>query len=332
MPELPVIANRFILHTLLRQGGMGEVYRGTDQHTGQLVAIKKLRLDVFGSDQQSGIERFHREGDALRALDHPNIIKIIATAEEDNAHYIIMPYAPGGSLADLLRDSGPMSLKQAVQMALDLADALTRAHRLGIIHRDIKPDNVLLAADHTPLLSDFGLAHTPSSTLTRTGVMVGTYLYLPPEAFNGQALDTRGDIWAFGVMLFQMITGQLPFVGDSVGAITMAVLGRPVPDLKLLRTDAPAPLTTLIYRMLQKDVTQRIQSMRQVGVELDSLLNLVNDNVTYISPVPERRVSSNPGRVSSETDVPNNIPQSATPFVGQAARTGSPVAGGWMLG
>ncbi len=267
-----IIGDRFEMGDLIGQGGMGSVYRGIDRQTGKTIAIKALRNDI-GDITTTVIERFEREAEALRRLNHPNIVQIVATVDEGGRHYLILEYVEGGSLAQLLQHQPQMPIKQVVQIALDIADALTRAHRLKIIHRDIKPHNVLIADDGTPRLTDFGVAHLDDRTrLTQSGSMVGTYAYLSPEGCHGEDLDERADIWSFGVMLFEMLAGQRPFGGANPGATITAVLSKPTPDLSLLRPDVPPRMVALINSMLQKDRDTRISSVRMVGAELEAIL------------------------------------------------------------
>jgi serine/threonine-protein kinase len=145
---------------LLGRGGMGDVYRGIDTRTGELVAVKVLRSEVV-TGAPDAVARFIREGEALRELNHPNIVKMVAAVEEGGRHYLVMEYVPGGSLRDLLERQEALPVTRTVEIALEVADALTRAHHLGIIHRDLKPSNVLLAEDGTPRVSDFGHATSP---------------------------------------------------------------------------------------------------------------------------------------------------------------------------
>ena len=181
-------------HDLLGRGGMGAVYRATDTQTGELVAVKALDPHVVALDPEL-LERFVREGEALRQLNHPNIVHMVAACEEGGRHYLVMEYVGGGSLRQVLEKEGRLPVTRAVEIALDLADALTRAHRLGILHRDLKPENVLLAEDGTPRLADFGLAHLAAgSRLTQAGILVGTVDYLCPEACQGEPPDELGDI------------------------------------------------------------------------------------------------------------------------------------------
>jgi ABC-type oligopeptide transport system substrate-binding subunit len=176
---------------------------------------------------------------------------------------------------------------RTAEIALDLADALTRAHRLGIIHRDLKPANVLLAGDGTPRLTDFGIAHVSSSPrLTESGVMVGTLDYVSPEACEGEPLDERIDIWSFGVMLYQMLAGELPFKGQSIGARLAAILNQPTPDLAGRCPGVPDALANLVYRMLEKDQRRRIPSVRLVGAELEALLKGWDAATPATPPMP----------------------------------------------
>jgi tetratricopeptide (TPR) repeat protein len=267
-----IIANRFEIQDLLGRGGMGEVYRATDTQTGETVAVKALNSEILATDPNL-LERFVREGEALRQLNHPNIVHMISAVEEQGRHYLVMEYVEGGSLRDLLNVSGSMPAGDVLKTALGVADALTRAHHLGIIHRDLKPANVLLAKDGTPRLADFGIAHLESDQqLTRTGVLMGTIDYLSPEVCQGETPNECSDIWAFGVLLFEMLVGKLPFEGKSMTAKITAILHQPTPDLSKLGPEIPNALVDLIYRMLEKDPLRRIPSVRMVGAELEAIM------------------------------------------------------------
>ena len=282
-----IIGNRFEINdperNLLGQGGMGDVYRGTDTQTGALVAIKALRPEVV-SGTPDAIARFIREGEALRELNHPNIVHMVDAIEEGGRHYLVMEYVPGGSLRDLLEKQGRLSIERTVEIALDVADALTRAHRIGIIHRDLKPSNVLLAADGTPRLTDFGIAQLAGGPrLTGADRAVGTVDYMSPEACNVEPLDRRTDVWSFGVMLYEMLAGQRPFASDSPLTTLTAILTQPLPDFQRLCPDAPNALADLVYRMLEKDRQQRIPSVRLVGAELEAILGAIREQPSAVS-------------------------------------------------
>ena len=322
-----IIANRFEINDLekdlLGRGGMGMVYRATDHQSGGTVAVKTLSTETL-EDELNVLERFKREGEALRQLDHPNIVKYIAAIESNGQHYLVMEYVDGGSLQDLLAKQGHLSNQRAVEIGLDLADALTRAHQLGIIYRDLKPANVLLTRDGAPRLTDFGIAQlADNARLTQTGVLVGTVNYLSPEAVNGGTLDTRTDIWAFGVLLFEMLTGRLPFTGGNLTARISAIIAQAPPDIIQLNPEIPEVLADLIYRMLEKDRQQRIPGMNLVGAELEAILHKrefvpakTGGTVSVGSAPVRERFAAKPPAVSAPL---HNLPVQSTPFLGRQA-------------
>jgi predicted ATPase/Tfp pilus assembly protein PilF len=313
------IAQRYTVEKLVGEGAMGEVYRGKDKQTGQTIAIKALKTSVATPEL---IQRFIREGEALRQLNHPNIVKVLGTHEESSRHFIILEYVGGGSLKDLLLSTPKLPVQQVLRIGLELADALTRAHLLDIVHRDIKPANVLLAEDGTPRLSDFGIAQVnDGQQMTMTGAMVGTIDYLSPESCQGLPLDPRADIWSFGVMLYQMLAGELPFHADTIATIIYNIMNNPAPDLRALRPDVPEDLADLIERMLTKNRDQRISSVRQVGADIEAILRgeKTSSHGTRLAAALQ---------VQSRQDTPtttlgayfstHNLPVQSTPFVGRA--------------
>jgi serine/threonine protein kinase len=279
MNEPQVIAGRYRIERLIGEGGIGQVFYGTDLQTNEPVAVKALKPHVIEQNPNL-LERFRREGEALKALNHPNIVKMLAAFEEDEQHYIVMEYVSGGSLYDILKQQRKLPIERVLYIALDLCDALTRAHRLKIIHRDIKPANVLLAPDGTPRLTDFGAARVEKlDHLTKEGGVVGTVAYLSPEACQGKPIDGRTDIWSFGILLFEMLTGQRPFDKPETLATVLAIVKEPLPDLIALWPEAPPKLVNLLYRMLEKDPEQRIASMRLVGAELEAIIEQADTGV-----------------------------------------------------
>jgi len=304
------IGLRYKIDKLLGQGGMGSVYLGFDTETAQPVAIKALKEAVVDLDPML-VERFEREGEALRKLNHPNIVKILDLVKDNDQQYIVMDYVGGGDLQQLIRQQGRLPIDRTLELALDIADALARAHRLNIIHRDIKPANVLLAKDGTPRLTDFGVARMDDRTrMTETGQVVGTYAYLAPEVVEGQdVIDERVDIWAFGVMLYEMLIGERPFGGDNVAALLYSIMSRPHPDLAELRPEIPPALVELINRMLAKDRTLRIESVRQVGAELEMILRRWQAGDRTPSD------TNQPSRFATEANVPQGRDDRLTPVV-----------------
>ena len=294
MTESRTIGEHFQIEEVLGQGGMATVYRGTDLRDGSTVAIKLLKPEVVALDPDI-VERFEREGEALRRLNHPNIVKVLATVKEDDENYVVMEHVGGGDLRDLLeryrQDNEAMPVARVLEIALDLSDALTRAHRLNIVHRDIKPANVLIAKDGTPRLTDFGVARmTDSTRMTQTGALVGTMAYLSPEGCTGEELDARADIWAFGVMLYEMLTLERPFHEESTAALIYAILSKGYPDLVELRPDAPLALVNLINMMLVKEREERIGSVRLVGAQIEAIIQGV-DVPTSVDTTPTPAVT-----------------------------------------
>jgi serine/threonine protein kinase len=304
-----LIADRYQIEDELGAGGMGNVYRGLDTHTQQTVAIKQLKSEISQSEM---IERFKREGEALRELNHPNIVKRLNNFEYDGHHYLVMEYVAGGDLKDLLQQEIKLDYNWCVNIAIDIADALTRAHRLDIIHRDLKPANVLITEDGTPRLTDFGIAHIVNKDrITDSNAIIGTLDYLPPEAFDGEIVDTRDDIWSFGVMLFEILVGTRPFIGANLTNLIGNIMIQPTPDLEQLCPNVPIELIDLIYRMLEKDKSARIRSVRQVGLELEDILYQ-----RASEPIMTRFQDLRSDRVVLSR-AKHNLPAQTTSFVGR---------------
>ena len=273
--------NRYAITSLIGEGAMGEVYLATDDQTGQQLAVKILSRQL--STRPEALERFRREAETLRQLDHPNIVKFVDAFEHEGQFVIVMEYLPGGSLQDVIK-VGPLPIDRAHAITLELCDALTRSHQLNIIHRDIKPDNVLLDQKRTPKLADFGVARLEEGTrMTRTGTQVGTPYYMAPEAWEGKPLDAQADIWSLGVMFFEMLTGKVPFGGDTGAAVMNKVLTAPQPDLKKIREDTPPGLVRIVSRMLTRDKQRRYRTMRQVAVDLENGGQTTNRNPIAMS-------------------------------------------------
>jgi serine/threonine protein kinase len=301
------IGGRYILQQELGAGAMGTVYLAQDTATHEQVAVKALKSEVT---QPEMIERFKREGEALRDLNHPNIVKMLDAFEHDGQYYLVMEYISSGDLSDLIQRHGKLDIHQCVDMAIDLADALTRAHRLNIIHRDLKPANILIGDDGVLCLTDFGVAHVGSKErVTETDAIIGTIDYLPPEAFDGTPFDARGDIWAFGVILFEMLAGERPFRGDTLFEVIQAISTQPIPDLEALCPDLPIALVDLVYRMLERNPQARIASVRRVGTELEDILQGRDQAVATLrfdTPLPDYSMRPK-----------HNLPVQATPFIGR---------------
>jgi len=314
---------RFEELELIAEGAMGAVYRGIDLETGSLVAIKRLKRAVL-VDHPDVALRFARESEILRRLDHPNIVKIIASIDHGDDHRIVMEYMPGGSLRGLLRAQGRLSPERSVALLLELTDALARAHHLEILHRDLKPENVLLAADGTPRLSDFGLSRWADREGPGKSPLVGTLPYSSPEALAGGPLDARADLWALGVLLFEMLTGKRPFRGETPAALFRAILQDPLPNLAAAGCGAPLELVELSQRLLARDPEERVPSARQLGALLEALqksgVAAASGSERVSSGVGSRRLSTESSQRALELP---SLPRAMTPFIGRSREVAS---------
>lgn len=266
-----VLAGRYELAHMLGSGAMGNVYLATDMQTGESVAVKALNPHLVDEAPEL-IERFMREGQVLEKLHHPNIINMYGSYEQDGSHFIVMEYAERGSLYDRIKVNGPCTLAQMLEIALPVADALRSVHQIGIVHRDVKPSNILIAADGSPRLMDFDLAYIEyMSRMTLAGQVLGTYTYLSPEACNAESVDERTDVWSFGVTLYEMLVGRNPFRRNSPTQSLLAVIMEPLPDLRTERDDLPDGLYELVAGMLVRSRDERIDSMDTVITRLRHL-------------------------------------------------------------
>ncbi|MEO7911761.1 MAG: protein kinase [Roseiflexaceae bacterium] len=259
---------KYTLGALLGQGGMGAVYRSHHPLLNRPVAIKIMLASVAADPQAH--QRFMREAQVVAVLSHPHIVNIFDVDVQDGQPYIVMDFAPGGSLAARLQ-AGQIALDETLRLAIPLADALAYAHSQGLIHRDLKPANVLLRLDGSPVLADFGLARPiiadSAAQITATGAVLGTLAYMAPEQFSGRPADARSDIYAFGVMLYEMLTGRVPFEGDSA-QIMYGHLQQPPAPPRQINPALPDAIERLILRMLEKNPDKRPQSATELAAEL----------------------------------------------------------------
>lgn len=305
MKDAITIGDHYQLIERIGEGMTGPVFKGQDIRSGRSIAVKVLKPEI-AINQPVLLERFKREDEALQRLNHPNIIRRIDFIEQEQVSYLVMEYIEGGSLRDLLDNDEPIPLQRILEISLDIADALTRSHRLQIIHRDLKPENVLIARDGTPRLSDFGLAHFITRiTLSDADTLVGTWSYIPPEIFLGEEADERADIWSFGVMLFEMLTKEVPYDADTPAELVNKVLAEPSPDLHAYRADLPSDLYKLIESMLAKNKEDRISSSRVIGAALEAIYH--GQDIELIAT-----------RRAPDTDaLQENLPKRITTFIGR---------------
>ncbi len=253
----------------LGAGGMANVYLAEDQELGRRVAIKILN-ERHANDEQF-VERFRREAKNAAALSHPNIVSIYDRGEAEGTYYIAMEYLDGRSLKELILSRGPAPLNVAIEYVRQILSALRFAHRHGIVHRDIKPHNVLVDAEGRVKVTDFGIARAGASQMTEAGSIVGTAQYLSPEQARGTDVDQRSDLYSLGIVLYELLTGTLPFNGDTPVEIAMKHLSQ-TPELpSVLRPELPRELDLVVTRALAKDPDERYQSAEEMDADLERL-------------------------------------------------------------
>ena len=265
-------AGRYEIKDLLGIGGMGMVYRAWDAELGETVAIKTLRMDAVQSEP-AALERFKQEIRLARRITHRNVVRTHDLGEVDGLYFITMEYVEGHSLKHLIQKRGSLPVNVTLTVGKQLCRALEVAHEQGVIHRDIKPQNLIVAPSGTLKVMDFGIARLAKQTegMTQVGMAVGTPEYMAPEQLLGADVDFRADLYATGAVLFESLTGRPPFVADSQISLVAKTLEEAPPPPSSLNAEVPAPLEALILRALSKDPTERPQSALLLFEELDAI-------------------------------------------------------------
>src|SRR5205085_8590734 len=262
-----VVDSRYNVRTRIGSGGMADVYLADDAHLGRQVALKVLHRR-FARDHQF-VERFRREASAAAGLQHPNVVSVYDRGEHDGTYYIAMENLPGRTLRDLLRQEAPLSQERAIHFGIQILNAAGFAHRRGVIHRDFKPHNVIVAPDDSLKVTDFGIARAGASEMTETGSIMGTAQYLSPEQAQGQRVGAPSDLYSIGVILFEMLTGRVPFTGESAVSIALKHVSEEPPPLRSLRPKINPRLEQAVGRALLKDPEQRYASAEEFIAALE---------------------------------------------------------------
>jgi serine/threonine-protein kinase len=272
LPAGATFAGRYEIKGVLGMGGMGVVYRAWDKELGELVAIKTLRMDAAQSEP-AALERFKQEIRLARKITHRNVVRTHDLGEVDGLYFITMEFVEGQSLKHLIQSRGPLPVAVVLTIGKQLCRALEVAHEQGVIHRDIKPQNLIVEPSGTLKVMDFGIARLAkrSEGMTQAGMAVGTPEYMAPEQLLGADVDFRADVYATGAVLFESVTGRPPFVADSPITLVAKQLEESPPSPRSLNAEVPEALAALILRALNKDAADRPQSAALLFEELDAI-------------------------------------------------------------
>ncbi len=288
-----MIDGRYRVLKRIGSGGMAEVYCVEDQQLGRRVALKLLHRR-FADDEQF-VERFRREASSAAGLSHPNIVGIFDRGEWDGTYYIAMEFVEGRTLKDIVRERGAAPPEAAADITLQILRALRFAHQRGIVHRDIKPHNVLIDNDGRVRVADFGIARAGVSDMTETGSVMGTAQYLSPEQAQGKPVDARSDLYSTGVVLYELLTGRVPFDAESpVSVALMQVSEPPVPPMEV-NPEVPPALDAVTMRAMEKDPARRYQDADEFIAALESARKAPME-ILPPPPIVEEVVEEEPGR------------------------------------
>jgi len=301
-----IFADRYEIIEELGTGGMGKVYRVEDTKVKEEVALKLIKPEI-ASDKKT-LERFSNELKIARKITHKNVGKMFDINEEEGTHYITMEYVSGQDLKGLIRQSGKLGIETSLSIAKQACEGLSEAHKTGVIHRDLKPSNIMIDREGNVRIMDFGIARSlKEKGITGAGVMIGTPDYMSPEQAQAKALDQRSDIYSLGVILYEMVTGRVPFEGDTALSLAMKHKSETPKDPKEYNAQIPDGLSNLILKCLEKDKDGRYQSAGEIHSELE--------NIEKGIPTTDREIPTRKPLTSKEITVSFSVKRFLIPIV-----------------
>jgi eukaryotic-like serine/threonine-protein kinase len=290
-----VIAGRYELLELIGKGGMSSVYKAHDRLLDRQIAVKILHPH-FTEDEEY-VERFRREARAVAQLSHPNIVTVIDRGEDEGRQFIVFEYVEGENLKQRLERTGPMEVRDALLLALQMGRALAFAHGRGLIHRDVKPQNVLLNADGQAKMTDFGIARSVDvQGVTITGTVLGTSEYIAPEQARGQRVDAQTDVYSLGVVLYELLVGGVPYEGETFVTVALKHVNEPIPPVLERRPDLPSRVALAVERAMAKSPDDRFPSMQELVDELEACLAELDPGDEQATMITRRPVAAKQAR------------------------------------
>jgi serine/threonine-protein kinase len=309
-----LVDSRYLILRRIGSGGMADVYCAEDTHLGRQVALKVLHRR-FAQDQEF-VERFRREASAAAGLQHPNVVGVFDRGRHDGTYYIAMEHLPGLTLKEVVNTEAPLAQERVVDLGVQILQAAGFAHRHGVIHRDFKPHNVIVDDHGAVKVTDFGIARAGASEMTETGSIMGTAQYLSPEQAQGHAVTAASDLYSIGVMLYEMLSGRLPFEGDSAVSVALKHLSEAPAPISHLRPDVSPALESVVMAALAKDPAHRWQAaddfaeaLQAAGAQLEQGLTTPQDTASFV-PVP---VPGPPGGGTPAAEPPPLLPPVVPP-------------------
>jgi predicted Ser/Thr protein kinase len=261
---------RYQITGILGKGAMGTVYRGVDPAINRPVALKTIRLDfVSDPDEMAELkERLHREAQSAGKLSHPNIVTIYDVGSEGHLQYIAMEYLEGRTLENMIKKKAKFNYRIIANIIMQICSALEYAHKQGIVHRDIKPANIMITKDYQAKVMDYGIARVESSSMTKTGIAMGTPNYMSPEQLKGQPSDQRADLFSLGVVMYELLLGRRPFKGENITSLIYSILHQEPQKPSNINPQVPLLFDRIIARALKKNVDERYQKASEVMADL----------------------------------------------------------------
>ncbi|MFX1538453.1 MAG: protein kinase, partial [Promethearchaeota archaeon] len=265
-----MFANRYKIIEELGTGGMGKVFKALDQEISEKVALKVLKDEISYDNQM--IERFRNELKFARRISHPNVCRMFDLSKEKETYFITMEYVPGENLKSILEREGPLSSGDTVSISKQICEGLAAAHRLGIVHRDLKPHNLMLDNDGNVRIMDFGVARLLTTDgLTHSGMMIGTPEYMSPEQVSSEKVDLRSDIYSLGIIMYEVVTGEVPFKGDSAISTALKHKTELPKDPRELNSQLPKELSAIILKCLKKNRDKRYKNTKELLSDLNAI-------------------------------------------------------------